>query len=87
MRRDAKAWLARETRRFDVIFLDPPFADDPWSWLLPACEARLAPGGFVYAESPRELVPPAPFAVFAACEGRAGALSSAAPLMRIRAHQ
>jgi len=61
---DAKAWLARETRRFDVIFLDPPFADDPWSWLLPACEARLAPGGFVYAESPRELMPPAPFAVF-----------------------
>ena len=64
MRRKPKAWLARETRRFDVIFLDPPFAEDPWPWLLPACEARLAPGGFVYAESPRELVPPAPFAVF-----------------------
>ena len=37
--------------RFDVIFLDPPFADDPWAWLLPACAARLAPGGFVYAEA------------------------------------
>lgn len=61
---DAKAWLARETRRFDVIFLDPPFTDDPWAWLLPACDARLAPGGFVYAEAPRDLAPPAPLAVF-----------------------
>ena len=34
-----------------MIFLDPPFADDPWSWLLPACAARLAPDGFVYAEA------------------------------------
>jgi 16S rRNA G966 N2-methylase RsmD len=34
-----------------VIFLDPPFASDPWSWLLPAALARLAPGGFIYAES------------------------------------
>jgi 16S rRNA (guanine966-N2)-methyltransferase len=61
---DAKAWLARETRRFDVIFLDPPFAEDPWEWLLPACEARLSPAGFLYAESPRELAPPAPLALF-----------------------
>lgn len=48
---DAKAWLAAERRRFDVIFLDPPFADDPWPWLLPACGARLAEGGFIYAEA------------------------------------
>jgi 16S rRNA (guanine966-N2)-methyltransferase len=61
---DARTWLGRETRRFDVIFLDPPFTDDPWSWLLPACEARLAPGGFLYAEAPKELVPRAPLEVF-----------------------
>ena len=61
---DAKAWLSRETRLFDVIFLDPPFAEDPWPWLLPASEARLAAGGFLYAESPRELVPPAPLELF-----------------------
>ena len=30
-RADARAFLGRETRRFDVIFLDPPFADDPWA--------------------------------------------------------
>ncbi len=55
---DARSWLAGETRRFDVIFADPPFDEDPWTWLLPACAARLAVGGFVYAEAPRELVPP-----------------------------
>ena len=60
---DAKSWLARETRRFDVIFLDPPFDEDPWPWLLPACEARLAPAGYVYAEAARALAPPAPLLV------------------------
>jgi len=59
----ARAWLASERRRFDAIFLDPPFGDDPWPWLLPACEARLAGGGFIYAEAPRELAPPPPLAV------------------------
>ena len=55
---EARTWLATESRRFDVIFLDPPFADDPWPWLLPACVARLATGGFVYAEAGHEIVPP-----------------------------
>jgi 16S rRNA (guanine966-N2)-methyltransferase len=59
---DARNWLATERRSFDVIFLDPPFAEDPWPWLLPACAARLAPGGYVYAEAPRELMPPPPLA-------------------------
>ncbi len=62
LRAEAKAFLARETRRFDVVFLDPPFGDDPWSWLLPASAARLAPGGLVYAESPSPLAPASPLA-------------------------
>ena len=57
---DARAFLAAERRDFDVIFLDPPFRDDPWTWLLPACAARLAPGGFVYAEAGRRLEAPPP---------------------------
>ena len=57
---EARAYLAREARAFDVIFLDPPFRDDPWGWLLPACAARLAAGGFVYAEAGRALEPPCP---------------------------
>jgi 16S rRNA (guanine966-N2)-methyltransferase len=55
---DARAFLATERRDFDVIFLDPPFGEDPWPWLLPACAARLLPGGFIYAEAARALEPP-----------------------------
>jgi len=54
-RAEAGAYLAREPRRFDVIFLDPPFATDPWDGLLAAARARLAAEGVIYAESPRPL--------------------------------
>ena len=67
---DARAFLTRETRRFDAIFLDPPFGEDPWSWLLPACTACLAPAGFIYAEAGRAIEPPEGFTVHRA--GRAG---------------
>ncbi|HEY7786959.1 MAG TPA: 16S rRNA (guanine(966)-N(2))-methyltransferase RsmD [Casimicrobiaceae bacterium] len=67
---DALAMLARETRRFDVIFLDPPFADDPWPRLFALCAPRLAEGGFIYAESGRELSPPEGLALHR--HGRAG---------------
>ena len=40
---DARTFIANERREFDVIFLDPPFADDPWPWLLPACAATARP--------------------------------------------
>jgi 16S rRNA (guanine(966)-N(2))-methyltransferase RsmD len=59
---DVREFLARDTRTFDVIFADPPFADDPWPWLLPACAGHLADGGFVYAEAGRALEPPPPLA-------------------------
>ena len=55
---EAEAFLATERRRFDVIFLDPPFSDDPWSRLLPACAACLTDGGMIYAEAQRLLTPP-----------------------------
>ena len=54
---DARAHLARDTGLYDVIFLDPPFTTDEWHWLLPACVARLAGGGYVYAEAGHELEP------------------------------
>ncbi len=50
-RADAQSYLQHEARLFDVIFLDPPFADDPWDTLLPLAAARLKPGGVVYAEA------------------------------------
>ena len=67
---DARAFLSRETRKFDAIFLDPPFAGDPWPWLMPACASRVAGGGFIYAEAGRPIEPPQGFVVHRA--GRAG---------------
>jgi 16S rRNA (guanine966-N2)-methyltransferase len=55
---DARAFLDRERRLFDVIFLDPPFASDHWPWLLPACVALLSPHGVLYAEAARVISPP-----------------------------
>jgi 16S rRNA (guanine966-N2)-methyltransferase len=56
---DATAFLAAERRKFDLIFLDPPFADERSpAALWPAIVSRLATGGFVYAEQPREIAPP-----------------------------
>jgi 16S rRNA (guanine966-N2)-methyltransferase len=57
-REDARAWLARDARRFDVVFVDPPFADAPWSWLLPALVDRLSLGGVVYVEAGQAIDPP-----------------------------
>ena len=61
---DARPFLADERRAFDVIFCDPPFGEDPWPWLLPACAARLAAEGYVYAEAGKALAPPPGLAPF-----------------------
>jgi len=55
-RAEAHGWLARETRQFDVIFLDPPFDNSGWDALLPAAALRLAPDGVLYAEARAALV-------------------------------
>jgi 16S rRNA (guanine(966)-N(2))-methyltransferase RsmD len=56
---DARAWLARDLGRYDVVFLDPPFDSDPWPWLFDAASARLADGGRIYAEARVPLPAPA----------------------------
>ena len=61
---DARAFIANERREFDVIFLDPPFGEDPWSWLLPACASRAAPDGAIYAEAGHPLEPPDGFVLW-----------------------
>jgi 16S rRNA (guanine966-N2)-methyltransferase len=43
--------LATRGRRFDVIFLDPPYQQDLLSQALPLCAGLLKQGGLVYAES------------------------------------
>ena len=52
---EALAFLSRDRRSYDVIFLDPPFAYDAWDRLLPAVAARLAVGGRLYAEANRPI--------------------------------
>ena len=54
---DALHFAGRERRRFDVVFLDPPFADDRWDTLLDAVTPCLAPDALVYAEAGRNLTP------------------------------
>jgi 16S rRNA (guanine966-N2)-methyltransferase len=49
---DAQEWLDRNTERFDIIFLDPPFSGNLLERLLPRLGQHLAPGGRVYCESP-----------------------------------
>jgi 16S rRNA (guanine966-N2)-methyltransferase len=48
---DALAFLLRDARRYDVVFLDPPFAAADWPRLLPAAAARLVENGMLYVES------------------------------------
>ena len=60
---DALAWAARDARRYDLIFADPPFADDPWAELFEAMGSLLAGRGRMYAEAGRPLVPPPGFAL------------------------
>lgn len=55
---DARSFLAREKRSFDVIFLDPPFGNGDWELLLPAAAARLSVAGMLYVEAPAKIEAP-----------------------------
>ncbi len=58
---DALAWLdASATPRFDLVFVDPPFADGMIDSSLAALAAWLAPDAWVYDESGCDHVPAVP---------------------------
>jgi len=58
---DALAWLARHSgEQFDLAFVDPPFDADLWQASLAALLPRLAPGAWLYLESPNHNVPVLP---------------------------
>jgi 16S rRNA (guanine966-N2)-methyltransferase len=69
---EALGWLARTPERFDVAFVDPPYASDLARAALAALPPRLNPGARVYAESSQPLELPAPWRVLR--EDRAGAV-------------
>ena len=58
---DALAWLARQPAAgFDLAFVDPPFDADLWQLSLAALLPKLAPGAWLYLESPLERTPGPP---------------------------
>ncbi|OWQ83392.1 16S rRNA (guanine(966)-N(2))-methyltransferase RsmD [Roseateles aquatilis] len=72
---DALVWLRRAAPgSFDLVFLDPPFAQDLFIDALKAAAPLLAPGGLIYLESPEAVVPPAELGLTVWKEGRAGAV-------------
>lgn len=58
---DVLRWLANApAETFDLVFLDPPFAASAWEPTLAALAPRLAPGAWIYLESPADLEPAVP---------------------------
>ena len=57
-RGDAVQWLARQTQKFHLIFLDPPYSEQRLPTLFPRCRDLLMPGGLVYAEADRPFTGP-----------------------------
>lgn len=71
-RANALNWMTACAERFDLVFLDPPFADDLFERALAAAVPLLTEGGLIYVESPREIAPPPGFTAWR--QGRAGAV-------------
>jgi 16S rRNA (guanine966-N2)-methyltransferase len=61
---EAQAFLARDERCYDVIFLDPPFTAHIWPQLLPLAAARLEAGGRLYVEAPAPIDAPPGLAIW-----------------------
>ncbi|RZL32003.1 MAG: 16S rRNA (guanine(966)-N(2))-methyltransferase RsmD, partial [Rubrivivax sp.] len=71
-RANALNWMTACAERFDLIFLDPPFADELFDRALAAAVPLLAEDGLIYLESPHEVAAPAGFTAWR--QGRAGAV-------------
>jgi 16S rRNA (guanine966-N2)-methyltransferase len=76
IRSDALRFLAEGDARYDVVFLDPPFAAGLWTAAAHALETqqRLAATAWIYVESPAEEIPELPAAWSVHRESRAGAV-------------
>ena len=69
---DAMAWLARGGERFDVAFVDPPYASGLAAKALARLPARLRPGARVYVEASEAIAVEPPWRLLR--EDRAGAV-------------
>ncbi|MET0755387.1 MAG: 16S rRNA (guanine(966)-N(2))-methyltransferase RsmD [Pseudoxanthomonas sp.] len=58
---DASVWLARQpAASFDLAFVDPPFDAGLWQTTLVVLLPALAPGAWIYVESPPDQAPALP---------------------------
>lgn len=55
---DALEFLSRDGAAYDVVFIDPPFADGPPIAVMESLSRRLAAGARVYVECDRKFEPP-----------------------------
>ncbi len=69
-RQDGLEFASRTTARFDVIFLDPPFASDFLPKLFALLPSKLTENGVLYVESGEPVTAPTPWQVHKS--GRAG---------------
>lgn len=58
---EARRWLSKTPKRFDLIFLDPPFASQEMVQIWPLLASHINPGGWVYAESAQGVRPTEPW--------------------------
>jgi 16S rRNA (guanine966-N2)-methyltransferase len=52
---DALAFMASTLERFDIVFLDPPFAEDFWARLAPLVTRVCSEQALIYCEAGKEL--------------------------------
>jgi 16S rRNA (guanine966-N2)-methyltransferase len=73
---DATAWLGGTAQPFDLVFLDPPFASELWNESAERLESRgwLAPGAWIYVESPADAALELPPSWQPHREGQAGSV-------------
>jgi 16S rRNA (guanine966-N2)-methyltransferase len=67
--RNASMFLASDTERHDIIFLDPPFKSGLLFEILPLLPPRLTENGVVYVESNDKFLPHDPWSIWK--QGRA----------------
>ena len=67
---EALGWMRSTPERFDIIFLDPPFASGLHEQALALAVGLLKPAGWIYLEQADRIVPPEGFIIHR--EGRAG---------------
>lgn len=70
---NALKFLGRDQRKFDIIFVDPPFRKNMLPRLLPLLAQHLLPGGMVYVESDNSTALESNWQVYR--QGRAGQVS------------